>query len=706
MNTKRFFGLMTALCLCFSVQLMAQEKDNALNVEVVEKENDKKAVTEKSSDKATIVVTGTRTRRNLKDVAVRTEVVSKEKIEQSGAKNMFEILDKGLITGVTVNNSCTNCNFSEIRMQGLEGGYSLMLFDGQPIFSALAGVYGLRQISPANIERIEVVKGASSALYGSSALGGVINIISKEPEEGKVHAGASYTYGIYDQDFDQASWDADGNISFREGNVAFILTGSRHHNDYVLTNSDDYTDKVEQDTKYLSAKTHLYFDKDKHRFTVFGRAYNEFRRGGNTGPGTAYIDEDWDGTADITRPVDHAIDNPFDPDAEHITTDRWEYGAAYRGVFDAGNSLDINYIQSLHKRDATNGARPFKSEEDVYIVDAVYSHPGILKINTVTAGINYKQEDLSQVIAYQKDKDKKSKTISGFVQDEIQAMKDFQVVLGVRYDNVFDSSLQEDYAFSPRVALKYDITKKIVARAAYGWGFKVPGLFAEDLHLCSAAPRVYVPDNLKSEKSQSVNGGIAFYGDKLFIDTNFFYTLIQDKIALDPEGNNAPTGYTANFENVDDAYTTGVEVNASYQIIRDLAVNATYTFTSAEYDNGDEIQRVPDHAASLGLDYHNHKQGIKAGLTGRYTGKQYVARVMVADGKEYVDHVDGFFVLDARVSKDINYGNWTYTVFVGCDNITNEVQDKIYNAEQEDSAAYIYAPVTGRYIYAGLKMAL
>lgn len=683
-----------------------------------------------------VVITGTRTEKILKDSPVRTEVLNKERIEQSSAKNLYEIFDKGLMPGVAVNTSCTNCNFSEVRMQGLEGGYSLILFDGLPVFSALAGVYGLRQINPVNIERIEVVKGASSALYGSSALGGVINIITKEPVKGDPIVSASYTGGVYDQTsgHNRSAYNADAVVGIREGDVGFILTGSKHHNDYVKTNDDDYTDKVEQESHSLNAKAHIYFLNDTRRLTLVGRSIYEFRRGGYAGLKSRMIDTDDDGIPD-TEVSYNAIDDPLDEDAEHITTNRYEWGAGYRAEFCAGGILNLNWIMTNHERDATNGARPFHSGENSSLADVLYTQP-VLGNNIVVLGGNYKQEELGQVINYEKDEKRESKIAAALFQDEWEAFDGLDLVVGVRYDDVFESSLKEDRAVTPRAALKYGISENFVLRASYGWGFKVPTLFAEDLHLCSAAPTVDVPDDLESERSTSINGGISWYGERLTCDLNLFRTDIEDKINLVfVEGRD----YDAVYKNAGKARTQGMELSASYRLLDSLTFHAAYTYTQAQfgnrqlepgddgYEDSDNLLRVPDMTASLNLEYKDKKYGITAAAGGRYTGRQYVQRDMliyedgdqaVADGSAdagdevsgdpvpHIDHTDGYFVFDAKITKDFRYGRWTYSIFAGCDNITDEVQETIYSAEEEDSAAYIYAPMTGRYIYAGAKIGL
>jgi outer membrane receptor for ferrienterochelin and colicins len=650
-----------------------------------------------------MVVTGTRTESLLKDTPVRTEIVTMDEIETSGAKNLYEVLDKGLIPGVWVETSCTNCNFSSIRMQGLESGYTLVLIDGQPIFSALAGVYGLRQITPVNIERIEVVKGASSALYGSSALGGVINIITKEPTKDKPMLHASASYGDYN------TYDAGGTVSVRKGNLAGIVTAQKHENDYVDETGPDgepdgYTDKVEQNNDYMSVKTHYYFMDDKQRITLFGRSLHEFRKGGKI---AGWPD-------DPTTPEDEStrgIEDPMDPDAEHITTDRKEYGLGYRGIFSAGNILELNFINTGHERLATNEERPFFSEETIYLWDAIYSHPLFKESHILTMGANYKDEKLDQIINWDVQDPLSSETTGLFIQDEIKLAGGFTLVPGVRYDDV-DSTLASDSAVSPRLAAKIDATEDLTFRASVGKGFRVPYLFAEDLHICSAAPLIYVYPGLTPEESWSYSAGLAYIRDRFVLDLNIFRTDIKDKIALLEEDPDKPAGFDFIYKNAGDAYTQGIELSSRIMLLRQLNLNLSFTYTDAMYkekqdpelEDSDHILRVPEYTARLGVEYYD-PGFLRINVGGRYIGQQYLERVMIdvdPAGVTFIDHVDGYTVWDAKVTK--YFQDETIAVFLGADNIFEEIQDPLYNAEQEDSAAYIYAPTTGRYIYGGMEV--
>lgn len=649
-----------------------------------------------------VVVTATRTESRLIDIPIRTEVIAASDIAKSGAKNLYEVLDKGLIPGVWVETSCTNCNFSSIRMQGLESGYCGLLFDGQPIFSALAGVYGLNQILPENIERIEVVKGASSALYGSSAIGGVINVITKEPVRDKPEFNAVASYGDYD------TYDVGSTLSLREGHVAAMLTAQTHHNGYADETGpegipDDYTDKVEQDNTYFSLKTHFYLGEDKHRISLLGRGLHEFRRGGYI-PGGHPIEDDSGDVVGVTRGIDDAMD----PDAEHITTDRGEFGLGYKGLLPAGGMLAVDLIRTGHEREATNGERPFYSNEEISLADAVYSQP--LKGHVITTGINYSEEALEQRVNWTQAPKTTSRTLGIFAQDEMRARENIGLILGVRYDNV-KSSLSENAALSPRLAVRWDVASSVSLRGSVGAGFKVPHLFAEDLHLCSAAPLIMVSPDVEPERAWSYNLSGTYTHTRATVDVNLFRTDIKKKIALDyNEVDNV--GY---YDNAGDAYTQGVELNAAWRLPRPaLTFEVALTYTDARFKNkldpafehSDRIMRVPDTTVHFGVEYQAPKLGLRFNCGGRLIGRQYVEREMIVPGQEelerHIDHVDAYAVWDARITKDLWRGKCF--AYLGVDNVFGTVQSPLYNAEQEDTAAYIYAPTTGAYVYGGLRV--
>ncbi len=148
--------------------------------EIEEKKKEEKKETVEDSTDEEIVVTGTKTEKLVSEAPVKTSVVGKAEMEKKNAATLADAIDN--TTGVRVENNCQNCGFNQVRLNGLDGHYSQILIDGKGVYSSLAGVYGLEHIPVQMIERVEIVKGGGSSLYGGSAVAGVINVITKKPD--------------------------------------------------------------------------------------------------------------------------------------------------------------------------------------------------------------------------------------------------------------------------------------------------------------------------------------------------------------------------------------------------------------------------------------------------------------------------------------------------------------------------------------------
>lgn len=621
-----------------------------------------------------IVVTATRRAAPIKEVPIRTEVISAREIEESGAKSVSDVLNKELM-GIWVNLSCTNCNFTELRMQGLEGGYSQILIDGLPIFSGLASVYGLQQIRSENIEQIEILKGASSSLYGAQAIGGVVNIITREPSL-EPEFSLDGTYGQYN------TYDVAARSSYRKGIFGLVATAQKGKNDYVDENGNNFTDKVESDNLNLSLKTNFYLSGDLHRISLFGRYIDEFRRGG-------YIPH---------------IDDPLDESVEHISTSRWEYGINYQGIFKKTNILKLSFAGTSHSRQATNSARPFDSDEKLFIIDAQYSHQLFSDRHTLTGGITHKEEKINEVINYDPAPEKKAITTGIYIQDEINAIKGLDFVAGLRYDYT-DSTFIEASSVSPRIGAKWVVTPEFTLRASFGRGFRVPYLFAEDLHLCSAAPLIYNPGTLEPEESVSYSLSGEFFSRNFLFDFNIFRTIIKKKIFFSEE--DAPPGFDFVYLNGGDAFTQGLELSSNIPLAQGFSLSVGTTLTEAKYlepqDYGvgksRHIMRTPVFTARVDLEYNNKERDWKVNLTGRLTGTMHIENYV----ERRIDKTPAYTVWDFKVSKKLA-GDHVFLTFA-VDNIFNYIQKVKYTALEDERAAYIYAPMVGRYISlsAGVK---
>jgi len=694
-----------------------------------------------------VVITGTRSSHHIKDVPVRTEVITMKDIENKNACNLYEALEG--VAGLRVESQCQACDFTMLRMQGLGAEHTQVLVDGQPVYSGLAGVYGLKQISTLDIGRIEVVKGAGSSLYGSGAIAGAINIVSREPSTIPT-AKLDMQYGSYHS----ARYGFTSSMRNEKGNIGVSLY-AQHIREAAIDVSgegatveevrqpDGISDRVA--TSLKNAGVGLYFDevlKDKDQLVLRAKFINEHRQGGVM--------------------VDDVFRNPFTEGTENIITHRYQTELGYTLPLRNGMSIDyrLNYVN--HQREATNDSylgdylathgdtapdvremRPYLAEEQSWN-SSVTLEKRSLKY-TLTTGIQLSGDVLEESGMYvvvdeespyygssYRSTSRKSALESGiFVQGEWQPTRKLTVVPGLRFDfhrstDQYFSDQQvsdaedfpvveyEENSLNPRLAVKYKLNDKISLRASAGTGFRAPFGFSEDLHLCSGSPRVWKSVGLSPERSFSINTSGDYYGDRIRISLNLFRTRLNDMIAFSNATEEvAAKGYDYQWVNVDDALVQGVEFSLMVNLQKDLDAGIDFTFNDGRYDHiredwdGTEyaeesryISRFPRTSSVMRLEY----------SPGKWMATAFVQR----QGYLYIDYyhspeqgeadlslirkTPAHNVVNMKVSRGIQ--NWK--VYAGVDNVFDTIQDE----RRLDDAAFIYAPIYGRMLYAGISLDL
>ncbi len=687
---------------------------------------------EKPFELEEVVVTGTKTEKLLIDVPVRTEIITSADIQAKGAVNLYEALEG--MPGIRVEQQCSYCNFSIVRMQGLESGHVQVLIDGQPIYSGLAGVYGLQQIPAANIERIEVVKGAGSALYGSSAIAGVINIITKRPTQEPM-VKVTTSFGSHNTN------DYTVSASTRAERMDVMVTAQKNTGDEIDEDDDGNTDRVKTDNISTGVRVNWYKLLGNDQLTFTGRTINEHRQGGEL--------TTWE--------------NPFAAGAEQIETARYEAGIGYKRTFSHGGELTANLGYCHHDRNATNDSflgdyegihgevprvdemEPYLAEEALYTADVNYSHP-LLGKHRLLGGVQYSrnklqetgmyvsvdEDDLNYGDPYRAESEKSADEVGMYLQGEFALMDNLELVAGARFDShnseddfagsgkrapVERRTLKYDEkAFNPRLAMMYRPSPALTIRTSAGTGFRIPYGFSEDLHLCSGSPRVNKPADLQPEKSVSLNLGADYVADRYMLSANLFRTNLTDKIGFaDASEVSKKLGYTYEWENIGEAYTQGIELGSSVLLMRNLELDLNLAYTDAQYEeeradwveahggkyaaDSKYIPRVPQVTGGVKLGY--TPGNWNAVLDANYTGRMYIDYCEEEDVNaphSKIKHSDGFWVVTPRLSRRLPQQG--ITVFVGAKNLFDYVQDE----KHPDDAAFMYAPYTGRIVYAGMEV--
>lgn len=546
-------------------------------------------------------------------------VIDAKVFTRTNAHNLLQGLS--FQPGLRVENNCQNCGFNQVRINGLDGKYTQILIDSRPIFSALAGIYGLEQIPTSMVERIEVVRGGGSALYGSSAIGGVVNIITKNPSGNSAMVDESLSFtGMKNLDnnisfnasvlsngnragaifFGQAryrqGWDADGdgytelgNLNSRSfGTRTFFKTSARsqvtgeiHTIQEHRRGGDhfDYPDHVAQISERLdhsiysgNLKFETFSENLKHRFSVFASAQSVKRNSYYGGVG------DWKGLGEDPE-KEVGVGNPLAPQ---------NYGTNFgltRG-FTTNSGLQYTYdisefplmpLQLLvgieHMYDYLCDRTPIREWEaskDPKTKEPIKENG---KYVTAFPEILQKLNIWSQVLQLE-------------WKNEM-----FSILLGGRLD---EHSLVKNPIFSPRATLRYNPNHDINLRFSYAKGFRAPQLFDEELHVGFAngeQKKVFNDKNLRPESSHSFTLSADMYAHWDEFQGNLlvegFYNRILD-IFVDEETDEVKQGFRYyNRINSSGAKVYGVNLEGrlAYKI---LQLQAGMSLVSHKYDNAIE----------------------------------------------------------------------------------------------------------------------
>ncbi len=688
-----------------------------------------------------VVITGTRTQHFIKDVPIRTEVITAKAIQNKNANTIYQALEG--TPGVRVENQCQYCNFTMVRMQGLGAEHTQILINGQPMYSGLAGVYGLQQLSTIDIGKIEVVKGAGSALYGSSAVAGAINIVTQEPS----HI-PSTTIDLQAGNYMSNRYNISSSMRNEKGNIGLHIYAQRQTEGAIdetgeglstseVNNKDGVSDRVETDLS--NAGFSLHFDNpfnSNEKLVLRGKSIFEKRQGGTM--------------------IDDYYKNPLTDGTESITTNRYEAELNYTRIFSPTAELNFTLGYVNHKRDATN---------DSFLIDYMATHndstpdlrnirPYLASENTLTATISFgtklrkhnllfglqafhdrlSESGMYIVVdkasayygeAYRSNAQKTAKELGAFLQDEWAIVDKLMVVPGLRFDihnsgeeyatdhKVFVTSSfpKTDFnqtSINPRIAIKYNLSEKFTLRANAGTGFRAPYGFSEDLHLCSGSPRVWKSSSLKPETSVSYNLSGEYYGKAIRISTNLFRTDLRDKIGFtDAEVNVAAMGYDYQWKNIDNAFVQGVELSIMANLMGDLELGVDLTYNQGKYkharadwvgtqfeNTSKYIPRFPTTTGNLKLEYTPGSWTIT--LTGNYQGSMYIDYYSENSNMSKIKKTDPFMLFNARVSKLVR----NFKLYAGAINIFGHIQDE----KHLDDAAFMYAPVYGTMFYGGVSI--
>lgn len=475
-----------------------------------------------------VVITGTMKVVNRVESPVPVEIYKPAFFRKNPTPNVFEALQN--VNGVRPQLNCNVCNTGDIHINGLEGPYTLVLIDGMPIVSGLSTVYGLSGIPNSLIERIEIVKGPASSLYGSEAVGGLINIITKNPKNAPA----------FSTDLFSTSWgEANVDLGFRTnvGGNATLLFGANYFNysNPVDNNNDNFTDVTLQDRVSVFQKWNFKRESGK-LLSIAGRYFYEDRWGGEM-----QWNKNFRG-GDVVY-------------GESIYTKRWEILGSY--ALPVSEKMMLSFSYTDHDQNSVYGDLPYLAQQKIGFGQLIWDKQNGAHDLLFGTALRYQFYNDNTPAT-----NKSSQTwIPGiFAQDEITFSEAHKILLGLRYDYNNDHGS----ILTPRLAYKWKASDNDILRFNAGTGFRVVNLFTEEHAALTGSRDVVILEDLKPERSYNANLNYlkkiyAADGSFIALETTAWYTHFSNSIIPDYDTNPNQIIY----KNLDGhSVSKGVSVNA------------------------------------------------------------------------------------------------------------------------------------------------
>ena len=652
-----------------------------------------------------IVVSANRNETNRKEAPVVVNVLSEKQFEQNNAQDLVQSL--GFQSGVRVEYNCQNCGFPQVRINGLEGPYTQLLIDSKPIMSALSGVYGLEQIPVNMVERIEVVKGGGSALFGANAIAGTVNIITKEPLSPSLSVGTD-VQAIGGKTYSQ-NFNANGAILSKDRHFgASFYQTFRKRNPYDRDN--DGFSEIGMLTNNSFGTKLFYNINSKNKIKIEYHTTNEKRRGGNNFDMQPHY-------ADICEATEHLI-NALSLNYDFVSSD----GKHRLNVYSSAQSIDRNSYYGSHQDPNGYGI----TNDLTFLAGAMANHhldKFLFSKASITYGAEYSTNRLDdQLKAYNIRTQQNVSTIGMYVQSEWTS-RYLNLLIGARMDK---HNLLSSPVLVPRLSLLYKYNDSWQVRASYSSGYRAPQAYDEDFHITQVGGmslRTKLADNLNAEYSNSFSlssDHYAFLGENwqanLLIEG--FYTILNDVFAtriIEQDTINNII-YQERY-NASGADVAGVSLSAKLAYKDLVTFSLGYTlqtskYKQTEYWSDDESVEGTDYLLRSPEDYGFFSMDISAirntniTLGGTYTGKMKVAHYAGYIEQDRLETTPRFFDLNAAISYDIKAGKGLILQLkCGVNNILDSFQNDFDQGADRD-AGYIYGPTQPRTFYIGAKLKL
>lgn len=642
-----------------------------------------------------VVVSGQMQARSLRNSPVKVEVFKADFLNDfsQGSGNLMESIS--MINGIQENVACGICYTNEISINGLEGAYTSLLINGIPIYGNLATVYGLNSIPTDMMEKVEVVRGPGSTLYGSEAMAGVINIITPQAKENSLNLNSSYSQ--------LGEWK--GNLIVQHGKKDWKHFSGVHWdvaNQFVDQNEDLFSDIVLRDRISVFS-----FSENKEKqWSIGGKYYFEDRRNG-------VLEYVKDRSYKQLRGNEEIY-------GESIYTNRWELFGDKKF---ANSPFKLQFSASQHWQDSYYGDTFYEAEQHQAFANFIYENQW---------GKHNFLSGFSQRLTYYDDNSQATESESGnradvqivpgvFVQDEWKINEDWKALSGVRLDYYNRHGL----IFSPRLNIQYQLSEWTNFRFNSGTGFRIVNLFTEDHAFVSGQRELLIREDLDPEKSFNVGLGFqhvyTFGKQQGSIELDGFYTYFTNKIIPDYD----TSGFIIYANSESYAYTRGLSANINHQVGANLYLNLGAQWQNARQAESNEDGVLEEKRiiysrdwSAVGSAEYSFPKGIKLNYSFNWNGPTAMPEVfdVNAVGKIISSRSDlspEFALHNLKVRKEFE----KIEIFAGVRNIFDNVQQiSPLSGTQDETVplgfgeyfdtAYSYGSLMGRNFFIGFDWSI
>lgn len=583
-----------------------------------------------------VIITGTLQPVSKLNSPVPVEVYTKDFFKGNPTPSVFESM--GIINGVRPQLNCNVCNTGDIHINGQEGSYTMVLIDGLPIVSGLSTVYGLSGIPQSLVEQVEIIKGPASTLYGSEAIGGLINLITKIPSNASKFSFDSYTSG-----WRELNTDLGYKYNLKNKIRGILGVNYFNYSNPIDNNNDGFTDLTLADRISIFNKIDF-----KDKLTVATRYIYEDRWGGQMNWSNKYR-----GGEEVY--------------GESIYTSRIEVF----GKYNFNKNLYFQFSFNDHEQNSVYGSTSYNAKQSISFGQLIWTKN--LKNNSLLFGLAYRLNyyDDNTTATFNNvslSNDAEITKLPGlFIQDEIKINDLNTILISLRYDN---NSIHGNI-FTPRINYKItDKEKSSILRLSVGSGYRIARVFTEDHAALTGARDVVFLNDLKPERSWNANLNYvkkiyAKQGYILDFDTSLFWTRFSNKIV--PNYDTNPNLII--YDNLNGrSITKGASVNFNSLFNNGLRINIGATYIdSSIIENGEEF--TPYLTESFQGVWKVEKQFIesnyKIDLTGNIVGKMRLPRLGSLDPRDEFSPV--FSIINLQITKSLK----NYELYGGVKNLLN-----------------------------------